>query len=231
MTRSYRSIAALAGVALLLPVALGRAGQEARARIVARSRIIAGEPAGIVIVNGEEVIVLRSALGGSSPVERAQIVARRLQELDRQGRLTPAAVDSGTIDGTAVLLVDGVPVVTADSRVARDLGITPLQLAARWENNLRIALRGGDVPEPNGSPIATKIVPILSVGTGLRVGVAQVTGERERLDNTRAVAQVELTFRRVVRARVLVPISTTSGLRDLDRVPGVAVTGIGDIRL
>src|SRR5688572_2075351 len=41
---------------------------------------------------------------------------------------------------------------------------------------------------------ATKVVPILSVGTGAYVGAAQVIGAPEQVQDVRAVGQVETRF-------------------------------------
>ncbi|MBI3909862.1 MAG: hypothetical protein HY320_02900 [Armatimonadetes bacterium] len=224
-------VAVLSG--LLIPMALGVAGQQARTRIDSAARTVQGEPVGDVLVNGQVVIRLRSAVGSLSPGERARIVADRLRRLDTEGRLRPETVDVGTVDGTALLLVDGVSVTMVDSRAARAQNTTPLRLATDWRTNLRAALAGERVggERQTQSQVGQKLVPIISVGSGLRVGAALVAGERDRLDNTRAVAMLETDYRDAVRARLLVPISTSSGLRDLDRVPGVAVIGVADIEL
>ncbi len=85
--------------------------------------------------------------------------------------------------------------------------------------------------KPNRS-FATKVVPIISVGTGAYVGVAQVMGKPDLVKRVQAVAQIESNFAgRQVRIRVLVPISTRNPGKRLERVEGVGISGLLDIRL
>jgi len=77
----------------------------------------------------------------------------------------------------------------------------------------------------------TKVVPIVSLGDGLRIGAAQVGGTSQRaVQDTQAVAQLELTFQGV-RARVLIPIDSLNPLQQFRRVQGVGVTAIIDVGL
>ncbi|MER3403195.1 MAG: hypothetical protein C4336_05805 [Armatimonadota bacterium] len=79
---------------------------------------------------------------------------------------------------------------------------------------------------------ATKVVPIISAGRGTYVGAVQVMGKPELVEKVQAVAQVEGDFMgREVRVRALVPISTKNPGRNLDRVEGVGISAIIDIRL
>jgi len=77
----------------------------------------------------------------------------------------------------------------------------------------------------------TKVVPIVSMGDGLRIGAAQVGGtSRRAVDETQAVAQLELSFQGI-RMRVLIPIDSLNPLQQFRRVQGVGVTAIIDVRL
>jgi len=79
---------------------------------------------------------------------------------------------------------------------------------------------------------ATKVVPIISAGNGAYIGAAQVMGKPELVRRVQAVAQVEGDFLgREVRLRALIPISTKNPQRTLDRVEGVGISGIVDLRL
>ena len=79
---------------------------------------------------------------------------------------------------------------------------------------------------------ATKVVPILSAGNGAHIGAAQVMGKPDLVRKVQAVAQVEGDFLgREVRLRALIPISTKNPQRSIDRVEGVGVSGIIDIKL
>ncbi|MCS7064867.1 MAG: hypothetical protein NZL85_01190 [Fimbriimonadales bacterium] len=84
-------------------------------------------------------------------------------------------------------------------------------------------------PDPN---FATKVVPIISAGSGTYVGAAQVMGKPELVRQVQAVAQVEGNFAgREVRIKALIPISTKNPRKSIDRVEGVGVSAILDIRL
>jgi hypothetical protein len=74
-----------------------------------------------------------------------------------------------------------------------------------------------------------KAVPVLSLGSGLRVGMALVTGPTSQVDKVKVVAQIEGDFKGA-RIRALVPIETES-LKELHRVPETSVCGIADLKL
>lgn len=113
-----------------------------------------------------------------------------------------------------ILKAGGIAVVV--DRLGKDMD--------RFVNNLT-----NTKPDKN---FATKVVPIISVGKGAHVGAAQVMGKPELVQKVQAVAQVEGDFMgREVRVRGLIPISTKNPGRNLDRVEGVGVSAIIDIRL
>jgi hypothetical protein len=74
-----------------------------------------------------------------------------------------------------------------------------------------------------------KAVPILSLGSGLRVGMALVTGPSSQVNKVKVVAQIEGDFKGA-RIRALVPIETES-LKDVRRVPETSVSGLADLKL
>jgi len=76
----------------------------------------------------------------------------------------------------------------------------------------------------------TKVVPIISVGTGTHIGAAQVQGPPDRVDDVRAVGQVETRISDL-RGRLLLPINTTSPTRDLSRIRGVGVSALIDFKI
>lgn len=79
---------------------------------------------------------------------------------------------------------------------------------------------------------ATKVVPIVSVGTGIYVGAAQVSGARDRVAQVQAVGEIEGEFMNdLFRARVLVPLDNKNPLQGIRRVPGVGVSAIIDLRV
>ncbi|HEY3417463.1 MAG TPA: M48 family metalloprotease [Armatimonadota bacterium] len=77
---------------------------------------------------------------------------------------------------------------------------------------------------PSWEDIDRKIVPIVSLGTpGVRLGLAQVTGPRERVDDVKAVLQIDAEFQKAARIKVFVP---SNSLTSLHRVQGTAVTAL-----
>ncbi len=76
---------------------------------------------------------------------------------------------------------------------------------------------------------ATKVVPIISAGTGAYVGAAQVSGAESQLTRVRAVGQIEGDFfEGAIRAKALVPIDNLNPLEGLRRVRGVGVLAVID---
>lgn len=78
----------------------------------------------------------------------------------------------------------------------------------------------------------TKVVPIVSLGTGTRIGAAQVAGPRgEAVESTKAVAQIETSFKDRFRVKILVPIDSENPLQRFRRVQGVGVSAVIDYKL
>lgn len=77
----------------------------------------------------------------------------------------------------------------------------------------------------------TKVVPILSLGSGGYIGAAQVIGPKEQVKKVNAVVQIEASFHgKMFRTKVLVPVKTES-LTDIDRVEGVGISAVIDVRI
>ena len=82
-----------------------------------------------------------------------------------------------------------------------------------------------------GTDYATKVVPILTVGTGGYVGAAQVTGPQELIERTEAVIQIEGNFNgNQFRIKGLIPIDSKNPT-NFSRVQGVGVSAMIDIRI
>ena len=79
----------------------------------------------------------------------------------------------------------------------------------------------------NGS---TAVVPIVSLGQGTHIGAAQVTGPSGALSSTKAVAQIEASYRSM-RVRILVPVDSSNPIERFRRVQGVGVSAIIDVNL
>ncbi|MDD2453485.1 MAG: hypothetical protein PHI81_08065 [Synergistaceae bacterium] len=78
----------------------------------------------------------------------------------------------------------------------------------------------------------TKVVPIVSIGSGTHIGAAQVAGPRgDAITSTKAVAQIEATFMDRLRVKILVPIDSENPVQRFRRVQGVGVSAIIDVKL
>lgn len=77
----------------------------------------------------------------------------------------------------------------------------------------------------------TKVVPIVSVGSGLFVGAAQVSGPAKAVAATKAVARIETTFQGKIRVDILIPIDSENPLERFRRVQGVGVSAIVDVKI
>lgn len=200
-------------------------------QVSARTTTVKNQEVGEVLVGDTVVVRLTGNLGGFTPGERAQVVASRLTNSLSQGhtvkdvRTTRAGNDYAIYMGNNLL-------VTADPSAAQTQGLTAAQLAGQWQTNLQTALAATDGPVVAGSqeswPAWTnpgnKIVPIVSAGTpGIQLGAAQVVGPQERIDQVKAVFQVDVEFKRTARVHVFIPSSNLTGL---NRVEGTAVSAL-----
>jgi hypothetical protein len=76
----------------------------------------------------------------------------------------------------------------------------------------------------------TKVVPIISIGSGTYVGAAQVQGPADKVDDVRAVGQLETRIQNF-RGKLLIPVSTTNPSRNVERIQGVGVSSLIDFKL
>ncbi|HHW09843.1 MAG TPA: hypothetical protein GXX29_07710 [Firmicutes bacterium] len=77
----------------------------------------------------------------------------------------------------------------------------------------------------------TKVVPIISVGTGAYVGAAQVTGPAHLVNKVQAVGQIEADIFGGLRAKALVPLDSKNPFQGLRRVEQVGVSAIIDVTI
>lgn len=197
-----------------------------------------GREAGEVLVDGQVVFRVRTDAGGFTAEQRAAQVADRLNDALQAGA-GPQDVRATTVAGNQVVMARDMLIITADTAEAAANGLTPEQLAREWQGNLVVAL-GGERP-PSGPPPregdvdwtgqADKVVPILSVGTpGISLGAARVSGPRDKIAATKAVAQLNAEFQRTARIRAFIPVSDLNITRP-KRVQGVSVNALIDMRL
>ena len=76
----------------------------------------------------------------------------------------------------------------------------------------------------------TKVVPIISIGSGGYIGAAQVAGRPDIVKQTQAVGQEETNIGSL-RGKLLVPISSKTPQKGLKRVKGVGVTAVIDFKI
>lgn len=81
------------------------------------------------------------------------------------------------------------------------------------------------------SDYATKVVPVITVGTGTYAGAAQVSGPQALVDQTKAVLQIEGNFNgNSFRVKALIPIDSKNPT-NFSRVQGVGVSAQIDVRI
>lgn len=81
------------------------------------------------------------------------------------------------------------------------------------------------------SDYATKVVPIIVVGSGTYTGAAQITGPQELVDQTKAVLQLEGNFSGdKFRVKALIPIDSKNPTK-FSRVQGVGVSAQIDVKI
>ena len=80
-----------------------------------------------------------------------------------------------------------------------------------------------------GTDYATKVVPVLSIGTGKYIGAVQVVGPTAQVDKVKAVGQLEGSFNDIARAKALIPLESVD-ITHLSRVQGGGVSAIIDLK-
>jgi hypothetical protein len=229
--------ASLLAAAAVLVLIVGAA--LAAITVQARSGEEGGRPTGEVLMDSAVVIVLRTAAGGYTPLRRAEIVADRLDTALRAG-LKAADLRTRPVSNGTGLYADSRLIVCAYGPEAEAAGASGHRVLAKtWLRNIVQALGGEASPGtsgrtdyyPNWSTDERKVVPIISVGTpGVRVGAAWVAGPKVQVDKVEAVGQLDLDFQGLAHIRAFVP-TTSLNVVKLDRVQGVSVWALADVRL
>lgn len=197
--------------------------------------------AGRVVVDDQELLILAAPIGGFSGYERALIVADRLNRLLQAGAKAKDLVISES-DGMPVIKVQDRVLVSITAADGQLLNESPQRLAAQWADNIRAVLGNGEEAAAEttqavlaeaeiwrpAEPYDEKYVPILSLLEGTRIGVARINGPRSRVKEVQAVTQFSINFRKVLEIDIYVPVRVSGSL---DRVQGVGVTGLGDLKL
>jgi len=238
-------LAFLTGLGTIVLLALIRPALAQDPLATSRVADIGGLTTGEVVVDGKVLFRIRTTAGGVSSGDRAAQVADRLNDALQAG-VRPQDVSVVYQGGLPVVMAGTRQIITATAPEARANVSTPAALAAGWANNLRVALGGQPVAAtPAATPTAQvagsreavdwtsqadKVVPIVSAGTpGVSIGAARVSGPEAQVRQVKAVAQLDATFRSVARIRIFVPVSSIS--TRLDRVQGVSVNALIDMRI
>lgn len=78
---------------------------------------------------------------------------------------------------------------------------------------------------------ATKVVPIISVGSKGYVGAAQVSGPKDKIDKCKAALTLEGNFHKdTFRIEALIPVDSKGGAK-FHRVQGVGVSAKVDVKI
>ncbi len=95
-------------------------------------------------------------------------------------------------------------------------------LAEQLDDFINTVTLNKGVPEQ----AATKVVPVVSTGSGFRVGAVQVTGPKELVEKVKAVVQIETKFSlKNLDVEVFVPSDSINPLK-FNRVEGVGVSAL-----
>ncbi len=240
--------------------------------------VLDGQEQGIVVLDANQPLRIRTSVGGFTGYERAMVVVNRLNSGLEAG-LQGEQIQAEQYNGEWVVTGAGTNLITVNQAEADIRDLSRSQLADIWAANLRVAVDAAwQTPAPDEGepaegefleqppteeiaetepseeqppageeeaeeptvaveewqpeePYKDKIVAIVSFGEGARLGIARVNGPESAVDRVQAVAQLETSYEDYVDIEIYVPISTKVPGKILDRVQGVGVTGVGDLRI
>jgi hypothetical protein len=238
-------VTALIGMLLALAIACcAQMEQRATADVQQGPVVRSGLPASAdVLINGLFALRIPAPAGGMSPMERARIVAARLNQAFEQG-MSWEDMRVSQIGGLWSVAIDSTLIATADVRSAQAYHMQTGALASRWARQTVVALGGKPSMiamqlQPIPTKVAgaraelpmswavspTKTLPLLDASNGNRLGDVTVGGPSNRLESVNAVAMFEYTQDDTI-IRVFVPISGASITDQLMRVNGVGLVSI-----
>lgn len=203
--------------------AAGGLSAEERAMVVA-SRIREWLAAG---ADPAELVALEMREGGAAVVAGERIIVTITDTDAAASKATPMSLAWMWRDNIAIAL-GGQPAQPEEAEAAEDAAPTEQPEVTEEAQEAEEAAPAEWVPP---EPYEDKIVPILSVLEGVRIGAARVNGPQSKVEQVKAVAQLETDFKEILEIDVYVPITTERPGKNLDRVQGVGVTALGDYRL
>lgn len=132
------------------------------------------------------------------------------------------------VSAAALLFVGGIATAQLGS-ILKGGGVA--FLVSKFGPDINKAINGVTNTKTETSTYMTKVVPIISVGSGAEVGACQVMGPPSAVRKVQVVGQVETKFGPLgIRLRGLVPVATKS-VTNIRRVPGVGISGLVDVKL
>ena len=227
----------------MLFAAAAAVAQQNNATVQAGPSIRAGYgPSADVFVNGLFAIRIPASAGGMSPMQRAQIVADRLNQAFNAG-LSWESLRVSQFEGIWGVGIDSQLIATADANSARAYRTTPGQLASRWARQTVIAMGGNPqmiasqlqpIPSmvagaraeitPTWTTANTKTVPLLDSESGNEIGSVMVAGTTSQLNKVNSVIAYHSTSEGA-EVWTFVPVTSTS-VTSPTRVQGVGLTSI-----
>ena len=195
-----------------------------------------------VMVDGIFALRVPASAGGMSPMQRAQVVADRLNQAFASG-MTWQDLRVSQFGGLWGVAIGDQLVATADRNSARAFGLSPGQLASRWANQTVIALGGNPrmiasqlqpIPSmvagaraeitPTWTTSQTKTVPLLGSQTGNEMGNVMVAGTTAQLNKVNSVIVYQSTSDSA-QVWTFVPVTSTS-VTSPTRVQGVGLISV-----
>ena len=129
------------------------------------------------------------------------------------------------------VMVNSIPVVNASilGDVLKVGGIG--YLVDRYADELNDFINALTVKHGVSSEYATKVVPIITLGSGGYIGAAQVSGPQALVDECKAALQLEGNFMsNTFRVKALIPIDSKNPT-NFSRVQGVGVSAQIDVKI
>ena len=129
------------------------------------------------------------------------------------------------------VMVTSIPVVTA-SILGDVLKVGGLgYLVDRYADELNDFINALTAKHGVSSEYATKVVPIITIGSGGYVGAAQVSGPQELVDECKAALQLEGNFmNNTFRVKALIPMDSKNPT-NFSRGQGVGVSAQIDVKI
>ena len=200
-----------------------------------------------VLINGKQAIRIPASAGGLNPLQRAQIIANRLNQAFAAG-YSWQNMRVSQLRGQWAVTLDNQEIATADIASAQMMGVSPEQLASQWATSTVVALGGQPQAiamqiQPGGGPVQavagsqqqlgnitwctqnTKSVQLLSSSTGNQLGFVTVAGTKNALGQTNSVVVYQKTCGQAT-VWTFVPIAGTALCGGLSRVPGVGLVSV-----